>query len=130
MVFARTRYTLRLVKTHKNLHEWTPGAQMRAWREAAGLDQPTAAAILDVSQKTISGWEVGASLPRPMAARVIDEAYGLTPGMMRALLDGQEPPEGLVEPRAVDIDAHGDLVWSARYLVRDVPVQRRFSVVS
>lgn len=113
----------------RGIRDWSPGVQFRYWRENAGLFMQEAADQLNVSQQTISGWETDMSLPRWRMADRIDEVYGLEPGMALAVIEGQVPPLGLVEPQAVGFDGSG-LVWSARYLVRDVPAQRRFSAAS
>ena len=115
---------------YRGIREWSPGVQFRYWRESADLFMQDAADKLCVAQQSVSGWETDQSLPRRRAAPMIDDVYGLTPGMTLAVIEGQVPPVGLVEPRAVDIDGNGGLVWSARYLVRDVPVQRRFAAAS
>ena len=41
-------------------------AEMKAWRYHLGLSQPDAAALLDVSVRTVCGWEIG-DYPIPRA---------------------------------------------------------------
>lgn len=113
-------------------NDWSPGVQFRWWRERVGLTAREAGEALGKSQQTVSAWEseVAQTLPTWRVAPLIDSVYELTPGMALAVIEGQSPPPGLSEPRAVDLDKNGELVWSARYLLRDVPAQRRFSAVS
>lgn len=96
---------------------WTLGAQFRHWRLQAGMHTEEVAQKLHVAQQTVSGWETNASTPRRRIASLIDDVYGLTPGMALAVIEGQTPPPGLVDPLAVDIDANGRLIWNARYPV-------------
>jgi transcriptional regulator with XRE-family HTH domain len=114
----------------RGIRDWSPGVQFRYWREAAGMYMQEAADQLNVSQQTVSAWETDVSLPRWRVADVIDKVYDLEPGMALAVIRGQVPPAGLVDAQAVGIDAKGELEWSARYLVRDVPAQRRFAAAS
>src|SRR5690348_16868102 len=106
-------------------NDWSVGVQLRYWREKTGVLAAEAGERIGVSQQTISGWENDVSLPRWRIATLIDEAYDLTAGMALAVIEGQEPPAGLVEPRAVSIDADGSLVWTARYPVADVVARQQ-----
>jgi transcriptional regulator with XRE-family HTH domain len=55
-------------------------ATLRAWRARQGLSQSQAAARLQVSVRTLQGWEIG-RLPGPFTRRAI-EASLATPGRL------------------------------------------------
>lgn len=104
-------------------HAWVPddsfAARLVLIRKQLGLSQEEAATRCGLKPSTWFSWENDAARPRILFAKFINEVYGLEPGTVEALLEGQKPPRGLFEPRAVGINSDGGLVWSARYVVDD-----------
>lgn len=78
-----------------------------------------AGSALKVSSQTVSNWEQGYTRPHIRRAARIDEVYGLTRGMVAALLAGDTPPDDAVDPDAADLD-NGSLVWTSRTAVNAV----------
>lgn len=55
--------------------------QLRAWRARRGLSQSQAAAVLQVSVRTVQGWELGRP-PGAFTRRAIEAVLG-TPSRLR-----------------------------------------------
>lgn len=53
------------------------GEQLKGWREAAGLRQDELAAILGITQQTVSDWERGKARPHVSRASALETALRL-----------------------------------------------------
>lgn len=98
---------------------WSVGKQLQRWRRAANLSAVQVAAALDVTQQTISNWEVDATRPHVKRSRELEDLYSLSPGLVTAILSGDAPPADAADPDAVDILEGGRVLWSARRLIHE-----------
>jgi DNA-binding transcriptional regulator YiaG len=61
--------------TRRRNHGAEVAELLKAWREAANLPQSRAAQMLDVSVRTLQGWEAGRGMPYPKLLALALEAF-------------------------------------------------------